>query len=72
MSRPFPAKYDGRCPACAEVIDAGDLLIADADDRFVHLDCADRKTGPQRPAEVCPRCFITKAANGACGCEDQS
>ena len=69
MTRIFPARYDGRCPECYEVIHEGDLLRPDADDRVVHADCDEHASPYRKPPEICPRCFIAKAANGSCGCD---
>lgn len=72
MSTPriFRARYDGRCPACSEVIEKDEALMRDADERIIHAECIDVKPG-RRAVEICPRCFIEKAANGACACEEQ-
>jgi hypothetical protein len=65
----FEARYDGRCPSCRRAIEKGEDVAYDADARVVHAECVDL-TKPAKPAEVCPRCFMTKASNGACGCEE--
>ena len=72
MSRnAFPAKYDGRCGECGEVIVRGELLTYDDNDRVVHPDCTDSVANarPGKPPVVCTVCFITKAENGACSCD---
>lgn len=71
MPRVFRAKYDGRCPACGEVIEKDEALMYDTDERVIHAECIDVKPRPRRAVEVCPRCFMEKAANGACECEEQ-
>lgn len=66
------AKYPGRCPECGNDIEVNDLLDYDADDRVVHAACVEgavERTELSR--EVCPRCFLEKAANGACGCDPE-
>lgn len=72
MSRAFRAKYPGRCPACPDDIEIDDLLTYDADDRVIHADCAatDPTAGLRKPPVICPGCFMTKAENGACDCDD--
>jgi len=67
--RTFTARFTSKCVACGEWIHPGDLLVWDDEKVFVHADC------PEPPddaptTEVCPRCFLTVAVNGACGCED--
>ena len=66
MSRIFTARYNGRCPACGEVITAGENLTW-RDDEAVHHGCADREEPPPRP--TCPKCWQVVAVNGECGCD---
>lgn len=68
----FTARYPGRCPACGDPIDIGEDLTWD-DDQAVHFTCAGRpriSVITERAREVCPRCFVEKAVNGACACEE--
>lgn len=69
----FRAQYSGQCPACEQPIDVGDLIVAfDVADGetagYMHLDCDDTIPTPP-PAAVCPRCNLTIAVSGACGCD---
>lgn len=67
MSRHFPARYPGKCPACGDAIDTGDLLTYDEDDVVVHSECASRAPEQtRRPVVICPSCYLAKP----CGCED--
>lgn len=62
MSRPFRARYPGRCPSCGERIDVGDWICY-VDDDVACEACrnADRRyDDPRMPA--CARCRL--AANG--------
>lgn len=70
MPRKFSARYEGRCPACPQLIEVGDDLIDD-DGLVVHFDCAGNQLPlvSSRPREVCPRCQMEQAANGECGCD---
>ncbi|MFT4288156.1 hypothetical protein [Nocardioides sp.] len=66
----FAARYPGRCAACDAGIEVDDLLVYDEDRQVVHADCAESVNRHRiKPRPVCPRCFITKAANGSCGCD---
>lgn len=38
-SKPFMAKFPGRCPVCGEDIEEGDSVRFDADDDVVHEEC---------------------------------
>lgn len=69
MSRGFTARYPGTCANCPDGIRVGDQLVYDEDDLVIHVEC---RTGPNqlgKAPEVCPRCFLTKAESGACGCD---
>ena len=61
------AQYPGRCPACEERIDVGDLIVAFDDGVWVHLDCDTAPT--PKPTATCPRCWQALSVTGACGCE---
>jgi hypothetical protein len=67
VSRVFEARYPGRCPACTERFDTGDLITYDADDELLHAVCA--TTTPREPAvrPMCPVCFTELPLTGVCG-----
>lgn len=68
MSRPFTARYGGRCGSCGETISAGDTLTWD-DDEAVHETCEFAATkAPTRP--TCSKCWLEIAASGECGCDE--
>lgn len=59
MSRPFEARYGGRCAAdCGEPIREGDEVVYE-DDELVHADCAGKPEPPAKPA--CPSCWTVHA-----------
>ncbi|GLU91319.1 hypothetical protein [Agromyces sp. NBRC 114283] len=69
----FPANFPGRCTACGESIEPGDLIRSEGG-RYVHEDC-ERAALPGaaldptelRPGEVvCDVCFLVKP----CECEE--
>lgn len=68
MSRPFPARFLGSCPACGDDIDPGQLVRYDDDGRVVHADAADcdadESTPPREPV-VCPSCWLVHAGECA-------
>lgn len=66
MSRTFVARYPGRCDGCGERIHAGDEVKYDDQD-VIHADC-DESTTVERPAVICPSCWLSKP----CGCEDDT
>ena len=66
----FPARYPGRCPSCDERIHEGDLLTW-ADDKAVHADC-DSAAPAEKPADICPKCYMARAVSGVCGCEEDA
>ena len=63
----FRARYDGRCPSCAVVIESGDLLTYD-DGQVVHAECADVERPERRVRATCPDCWQEYAVNGDCAC----
>lgn len=65
----FEAKYSGRCGACDERIQPGDVCTY-AEDVVVHEDCEASVPREPDPRPVCPRCFMETAANGKCGCDE--
>jgi hypothetical protein len=67
MSRPFPARYPGACPACDERIREGDLIRFTEGNYTVHDDCdAIPSRDPLAAAHpVCQVCWLTHPA-GAC------
>lgn len=66
MSRPFAAKYAGRCGWCNEPITVGDRVVY-IDDELIHASrCPAGDTGDQ----VCPECSLVLPTSGVCGvCE---
>jgi hypothetical protein len=73
MTPSWPAHYAGRCRACDDPIDPGDAVTwsdvgGDGELVTVHEGCA-TAVRPPEPTETCPRCFMVKARNGACGCD---
>lgn len=64
----FEAKYAGRCQACGEPIQVGDLLMV-AGTTFVHADCdtsvSETELDRDSTREVCTVCWLLKP----CGCE---
>lgn len=69
MSRHFKARYPGRCAACTESIDVGDALTYDAEDNVaIHAECTEGRVTAAKPRPICPRCFLTIALSGECGC----
>jgi hypothetical protein len=61
MSRPFEARYGGRCAAdCGEPIREGDQVVYE-DDELVHADCEGKheQQRPERPA--CTSCWTVHA-----------
>jgi hypothetical protein len=61
----FPAKFPGHCDECGEPIREGDMLRWEGA-AAVHADCAPPEA---ETTEVCGRCFLAIAVNGACGCD---
>ena len=60
----FEAKYGGICGECEERIHVGDLAKY-GEDFIMHDDCED-SVQPERKAEVCTSCWLTKP----CDCEE--
>lgn len=65
MSRPFEARYGGRCAAdCGGPIREGDQVVF-VDDELVHTACVeamDDERSHRRPDPVvCPSCWIAHA-----------
>lgn len=63
-SRTFPARYTGRCNTCDDLIYEGDQVLF-VDEQLVHADCT-ANTTPERPTDLCPRCYIALPVNGEC------
>lgn len=61
----FEAQYAGTCGACDERIHVGDMVTYTLDDVIAHDDCLVCPR-PERKAEVCTQCWLTKP----CDCED--
>ncbi|WNT44944.1 hypothetical protein SEA_ABBYDAISY_49 [Arthrobacter phage AbbyDaisy] len=59
----FEAKYNGTCSECEDRIHVGDIVTY-VDDSLMHEDC-NASARPERTAEVCTRCWLTKP----CDCE---
>lgn len=68
MSRTFAARYPGRCAACDDPIEVGDLLTYDEDNEVVHANGCDQPRRPERPTKVCPICNLAMPLTGVC-CE---
>jgi len=66
MAYLFPAKYDGHCSECTVPISVGDLIGWDGH----YTVCEDCATKPEPKPDICPKCFMARASNGTCGCED--
>lgn len=63
----FRAKYDGECAnECGERIHVGDE-VEYVENELMHANCNAPECSP-RP--VCHVCWMEKALNGACGCEE--
>jgi hypothetical protein len=60
VSRPFEARYYGRCIVCDDRIEPGDMLVFEVDDA-IHEDCADRGTPEQTVKPACPSCWMVHA-----------
>jgi hypothetical protein len=60
----FEARFGGLCCSCDERIHIGDLATYALDDVVVHADCSE-SARPERTAEVCAECWLTKP----CECE---
>lgn len=60
----FLAEYPGRCGACGEPIDVGELARY-VDDEVVHVECF---TLEEAFRDICPDCFTERAVNGECLC----
>ena len=61
------AQYPGRCPACEERIEVGDLIVTLGESTWAHLDCPE--AAPAKPTATCPRCWQALSVTGACGCD---
>lgn len=68
--RAFTARYPGRCANCPDGIEPGDQLVYDEDDLVIHVTCRTTPKVTGKAPEICPRCFLAKATNGACSCDD--
>ncbi len=55
----FEAKYRGKCGACEERIEVGDLVVF-VDDVLVHEDCEGAALVDAKNLDVCPRCFLVR------------
>lgn len=68
MSTIFEARFHGECPECGWRIKPGDLVRHDKHDDLVHVACPE-DVGLRVAGEICPKCFIERSTNGACGCD---
>ena len=68
MSRPFIARFGGRCPACESGIHPGKEVEYSTDVPLVHADCSDAAPEPIEGV-ACPRCFLRRSLSGDCGCD---
>lgn len=68
MTDTFPARFEGICVDCHQIIHVGHEIVR-TDDAYSHAACEIAPPEPDRP--VCTRCWQQIAINGACGC-DQS
>lgn len=67
-SKPFTARYPGRCHAdCGDTIEPGDDVVY-VDDQLVHDGCTPAAEVERAPRPVCLDCFTEIALNGACSC----
>lgn len=64
------ARWVKKCPAnCGTRIEVGDSIAFDEElEEWVHETCAIETRSVERVNPVCPKCFMEKAASGACGC----
>ena len=65
MSRPFTAKYRGRCYECSDAVEVGDEIVWAGDDtRMVsHAGCAEavEVAAPRPGPPPCPHCWTVHA-----------
>ncbi|MGE5612658.1 MAG: hypothetical protein ACM3UO_00085 [Bacillota bacterium] len=66
MSRPFAAKYAGRCGACAEWFEEGTQIVITGEVGVVHDNCPDNDEF--KIGEVCTDCWMEYSVTGQCGC----
>lgn len=65
----FTARYPQKSTCCDAGIREGDK-VQHEDEVLVHVDCTDVERAPEpAPPTICMKCWQTKAANGACGCD---
>lgn len=62
----WEARYSSDCDECGERIAEGELVRWEGRE-VVHADCAPPEA---ETTEVCERCFMAVAVNGACGCDE--
>jgi hypothetical protein len=60
----FTARFHGTCTDCEDEIRVGEEIRSDGYGGFEHVAC--KKTQSERPAPVCPTCWLVQP----CGCED--
>ena len=57
MSRPFIARFGGRCPACESGIHPGEEVEYSTDGPLVHADCDD-PTPESVEGDTCQDCWL--------------
>lgn len=65
----FPAAFHGKCDHCGDRWQPDDPIAWDGIG-FVHEACAIRTDADDSAGNVCPSCWLQRAINGACVCED--
>jgi hypothetical protein len=60
----FTAIYSGTCRDCDGPIKVGEKIRSSSEGGYAHVECPEEK-----PADVCKKCFMAKAANGSCECD---
>lgn len=66
----FIAKYRGTCEDCGDDVEPGQEATFLSDHKSIrHVKCPEGHF-PDKPGEVCPRCFTEIPVSGVCGvCE---
>lgn len=68
MSATFEARWPTDCSDCGWRITVGTLARYNDRDDVVHAVCPEAEA-PRAVGEICGKCFMEKATNGACGCD---
>lgn len=69
-SNVFQAKYPGVCKNCNIDYEPGEDLVRD-DGAYVHAVCGLTNTAPVARTGVCHVCFLERAMDGSCGCDEE-